>query len=68
MDENWHHDHQKRDLQVSRKGVVDPCKGENWQRGKQGGLAKRTASLKVLVCVYVYICFTCVLATDECCV
>ncbi len=57
MDGHSHHDHQKRDLQVSRKGVVDSCKGvENGQRGKgKGGSAKRAVHVKVLACTYIYI-------------
>jgi hypothetical protein len=48
------HDYQKRDLQVSKKGVVHSCKG--LKMGKEGsrgeGLSKRTVFMKVL-CVYV---------------
>jgi hypothetical protein len=54
-----HHDHQKRDLQVSGKGVVDSCEGDKIGKERsKGESAKTTASLKVLVGVY--ICFTCV--------
>ncbi len=39
MDGFSHHDHQKRDLQVSRKGVIDSWKGVNIgkREAKRGG-------------------------------
>jgi hypothetical protein len=56
VDGHLHHDHQKRDLQVSRKGVVDSCKGDKiGKEGSKGGSAKRTASLEVLVRIHIFV-------------
>ncbi len=67
MDGHSHHDHQKRDLQVSRKGVVDLCKGV--VIGKEGSKGSQLKEQHFLKCLYVYMyCFTCVLATDGYCV
>ncbi len=70
MDGYSHHDHQKKDLQVSRKGLVDSCKGVK-KIGKEGskgggGPAKRAVFMKVLY-IYIYCC-TGVLASDDNCV
>jgi hypothetical protein len=38
VDGHSHHDHQKRDLQVSKKGVVHLCKGlKAGKEGSRGG-------------------------------
>ncbi len=59
MDGHSRHDHQKRDPQVSRKGVVDSCKGDKSGKDRsKGGSAKRKAFFKVLVHVYiVLVCY-----------
>ncbi len=58
MDGSLHHDHQKRDLQVSREGVNNSWRG--LKMGKEGG--KRGISLRdsimevlALICV-LYMC------------
>ncbi len=56
MDGYSHQDHQKRDLQVSKKGVVYSCKGlKTGKEGSKGeGLVKRAVYMKVLY-IYVHI-------------
>jgi hypothetical protein len=56
VDGHLHHDHQKRDLQVSKKEVFYSCKG--LKMGKEGsrgeGSVKRSVLMKML-CIYVHI-------------
>jgi hypothetical protein len=54
VDGYLHNDHLKRDLQVSRKGVVDSCKGVKiGKEGSKGGSAKKAEFMKVLVHIYI---------------
>ncbi len=58
MDGHSHHDHQKRDLQVSKKGLIrSERRGgkEVNQRGKQG-VSSREIALQVHLCVYIIPC------------
>ncbi len=54
MDGHWHHDHQKTDLQVSKKGVFYSCKGLKMDKeGSRGeGSDIRSVLMKML---YVYV-------------
>ncbi len=66
VDGHLHHDHQKGDFQVSKKGVSLHKGTGSGQKGEQGGgLTSRTIFMKC--CKYMYHC-TCVLASNECCV
>jgi hypothetical protein len=67
MDGHSHQDHQKRDLQVSKRGgSLHKGTGSGQERGaKGGGLASRAIFIKCFM--YMYHC-TCVLASNECCV
>ncbi len=67
MDGHSHHNHQNRDLQVSKNGVVDLCKGNKAnQNGSKGELTREIASKMFS---YVHMFISCMLsATDAECV
>ncbi len=66
VDGHSHHDHQKGDFQVSKKGGSLYEGTESGQKGsKRGGLASRAIFMGCST--YMYHC-TCVLASNECCV
>jgi hypothetical protein len=62
-----HHDYQKRDLQVSKRGcLLRKETGSRQKMGaKRGGLASRAIFMKC--CMYMYHS-TCTLTSNECCV
>jgi hypothetical protein len=67
VDGHSHHDHQKRDIQVSKRGgSLYKGMGSGQERGAKGGrLASRSIFMKC--CMYMYHC-TCVLASNQYCV
>ncbi len=61
MDGHLHHDHQKRDLQVSKKGVFYSCKG--LKMGKEGSRGEGSDIRLVLMnenavhlCIVAHVC------------
>jgi hypothetical protein len=59
VDGHSHHDHQKRDLQVSRKGVVDSCKGDKLGReGSKGDQIKNSIFESACTCICLFhVCY-----------
>ncbi len=59
MDGHSHHDHKKRDLQVSKKGAVEKCKGE-WSKSmmKAKGINRGNDTVNRFMRVYLFcICY-----------
>ncbi len=61
MDGYSHHDHQKRDLQVSRKGVIDSWEElETGEEGSKRGISQGDSIIEMLVLRFAL--YTCLLA------
>ncbi len=55
MDGHSHHDHKKRDLQVSKRGSCFVQKGNGVnQRGKQGGVNLGDSTVNVFMHAYLF--------------
>ncbi len=63
MDGHSHNSHQKRDLQVSKKGVVGLCKGN--KASKDESKRELTREMLLLKCLYVYMFISCVLSATD---
>jgi hypothetical protein len=63
MDGRSHHNHQKRDLQVSRKGWLTRARGI--KANKDGSKRELIREMILLKCSYVYMLVSCVLSATD---
>jgi hypothetical protein len=67
VDGHSHHDHQKGDFQVSKKGWFIVQEMGSGQRGESKGVELANRAIFTKCCMCMYRC-SCVLTSNECCV